>query len=236
MIRINLLPVREVERASSRRKELLMAGGFMCITLAVVVLVHFFQAAQLNSAGAQLSALESAMVKINKQNQDLEKIKQQTKDLEDKVKVVRLLTSPERRASAVHILDDLSVSTPERLWLIGFTATKGAAKINGKAVDNQTIATFAHNLSSSPYFQKVEIRETAQEAQAPAPGTRAGAGRTQPLDAPASVLMTRFLIEASLSNLPGAVKEGAPAERGEEKVQEEGRVSKPVSSSGGEGR
>src|SRR2546422_2864043 len=49
--------------------------GFMCITLAVVVLVHFFQAAQLNSAGAKLSALESAMVKINKQNQDLEKIK-----------------------------------------------------------------------------------------------------------------------------------------------------------------
>ena len=103
-------------------------------------------------------------------------------------------------------------------------------------MDNQTIATFAHNLSSSPYFQKVEIRETAQEAQAPAPGTRAGAGRTQPLDAPASVLMTRFLIEASLSNLPGAVKEGAPVERGEEKVQEESRVSKPVSSSGGEGR
>src|SRR2546428_3123667 len=176
-----------------------------------------------------VNGVQTCALPIYKQNQDLEKIKQQTKDLEDKVKVVRLLTSPERRASAVHILDDLSVSTPERLWLIDFTATMGAAKINGKAVDNQTIATFAHNLSSSPYFQKVEIRETAQEAQAPAPGTRAGAGRTQPLDAPASVLMTRFLIEASLSNLPGAVKESAPAERGEEKVQEESRVSKPVS-------
>src|SRR5437762_11731234 len=152
MIRINLLPVREVERASSRRKELLMAGGFMCITLAVVVLVHFFQAAQLNSAGVKLSALESAMVKINKQNQDLEKIKQQTKDLEDKIKVVRLLTSPARRASAVHILDDLSISTPEHLWLTDFTASQGADKINGKDVDNHTFAMITNNVSTYDYF------------------------------------------------------------------------------------
>jgi len=68
--------------------------------------------------------------------------------------VVRLLTSVERRSASVHILDDLSSSTPEYLWLTDFTELKGAAKINGRAVDNQTIASFARDLARSKYFQK----------------------------------------------------------------------------------
>ena len=47
MIRINLLPTGEVEGASSRRKELILAGGLFTLTLAAVSSVHFFQGARI---------------------------------------------------------------------------------------------------------------------------------------------------------------------------------------------
>lgn len=222
MIRINLLPVREVEEASSRRKELLLAGGLIAVTLAAVVSVHFFQAIRINSISTELADLESALVKIRQQNKDLERMEQQKKDLEDRIRVVRQLTSAERRTASVHILDDLSSSTPDQLWLTDFTESKGAAKISGKAVDNQTIASFAHNLSSSRYFQKIEIRETAQEVQAADVGRRTAAGRTRQQDSPPGVLMTRFLIEASVNYLPSMTPGSSAEGKGEAKKPEAG--------------
>jgi type IV pilus assembly protein PilN len=226
MIRINLLPVREVEEASSRRKELLLAGGLIAVTLAAVVSVHFFQAIRINSISTELADLESALVKIRQQNKDLERMEQQKKDLEDKIRVVRQLTSAERRTASVHILDDLSSSTPDQLWLTDFTETKGAAKISGKAVDNQTIASFAHNLSSSRYFQKIEIRETAQEVQTADADRRTAVGRTRQQDSPLGVLMTRFLIEASVNYLP-SMTPGSSAE-GQGRREEAGNRGEQV--------
>ncbi|MBI3302285.1 MAG: PilN domain-containing protein, partial [Deltaproteobacteria bacterium] len=158
------------------------------------------------------------------------------KDLEDKIRVVRLLTSPERRAASVHILDDLSASTPEQLWLTEFAEAKGVAKISGKAVDNQTIAAFARNLSGSRYFQKVEIRETSQEAPpAVDPRNRPGAGKPLPVDSPPAVSMTKFLIEVSLNYTLSMGGAGAPEGKEEGKGQKAGG-SKPAKKTGaGEG-
>jgi Tfp pilus assembly protein PilN len=199
MIRINLLPTREVAAASSRRQQLVLAGGIIACAFAVIVVGHFFQAARLESVNTELEGLQAAIVNIRKQNQELEKMAQQRKDLEEKIRVARQLLSPERRAAAVHILDDLSASTPADLWLTDFTEINGAAKINGKAVDNQTIAAFARNLSDSPYFRNVEIRETAKEIQQIESRRRTASSRPQSIDSPQGIAMTRFLIEASLN-------------------------------------
>ena len=224
MIRINLLPTGEVEGASSRRKELILAGGLFTLTLAAVSSVHFFQGARINTVSAQLSQAENQMAIIRKQNQEVEKLEKQQKDLERKIRVVNLLTSPARRAASIHILDDLSDSAPQMLWLIEFTETRGAAKINGKAVDNQTIATFARKLSNSQYFKKVEIRETVQEK--PIVDVRKqAAGKKGPALDILPIPVTRFLVEASIDYLPGIEKE-VPREGTEQESVQKGENSK----------
>jgi type IV pilus assembly protein PilN len=206
MIHINLLPTNEIEEASSRRKELLLAGGLFAITLAAVLSVYFFQETRLNAVNHELSRLENEMVVIRKQNQDLEKIERQKKETEGKIRVVHLLTSPARRAAPVHIFDDLSDSAPQMLWLTEFTEVKGAAKINGRSVDNQTIAAFARKLSNSRYFKKVEIRETVQEKPVANPRNQAAGGKGAPVAAP-PIPVTRFLVEAAIDYLPGVAPE-----------------------------
>ena len=161
MIRINLISAREVEAASSRKTELIFLGVGLAALLGSLAWVHLGTQNDLQVASTQVEKLEKDVETIRKQNQEIEKLERQKSEVEKKLKVVRLLTSAERRAASIHILDDLSSSTPEYLWLTDFTEVKGSAKINGKAVDNQTIASFARDLSRSKYFQKVSINDQA---------------------------------------------------------------------------
>ena len=196
MIHINLLPTREVEEASSRRKEVAIAGGILILALTAVSAIHLFQLQNLRLAQAKVDGLESQITQIRKQNKELNELIKKKDLLENKLKAVKSLTSPQRRSVSVRILDDLSLSTPELLWITDFTGTNGVAKIQGESVDNQTIATFAHNLANSLRFQNVEIRETVQEAQN-SNSRRRGRRRRKDENEP-TVRVQRFLIEASI--------------------------------------
>ena len=161
---------------------------------------YLSQQSTVSSLDATAAILETELVNIRQQDQEFKKMQDQKKEIEDKLYIVGTLTSKERRAAPVHILDDLSASAPEYLWLTDFTERGGAARINGKAVDNQTIASFANDLAKSRYFQKVEIRETAQEDVATAP-QRVSPGGKQALPQP-QIPVKKFLIESTINYLP----------------------------------
>jgi type IV pilus assembly protein PilN len=222
MIRINLLSVREVEQASSRRKEIVLAGGLIVLTCLGVVIAYLLQGGRVNEVDTELQRATKALEQTRQYNQELEKSEQQKKEIEAKVQVVRLLTSPRRRASSVHILDDLSVSMPESLWLTDFVENKGVAKISGKAADNQTIASFAHNLSGSAYFRNVEIRETVQEVPTTTEPRRRGA-KAGAVDTALAPPVTKFLIEARINYVPGLPEESAQTGAEEAQEKKDGR-------------
>lgn len=217
MIHINLLPVRVTQQASSRRKELGIAGGMLATTLLAILATHLFQSSQLQDATETVSGLEGQVAALNEKNKDLEKLKRQKKDLEERLRVVSLLTSPQRRMASVRILDDLSSSTPEFLWLTEYLENKNNVQIRGKATDNQTIAAFARNLSTSQVFRSIEIRETQQESQVVAGRNRQGRDAAKNTPAP-SVMMTKFLIEA-------AVSYGQPIETADSQQEEQDSAS-----------
>lgn len=211
MIRINLISARETEAASSRNAEFVLLGLGLAALLVALAWSYLGTQSELEAVTAQVQKLEGDVETIRKQNQEIEQLEQQKSDVEKKLKVVRMLTSAERRSASVHILDDLSSSTPEYLWLTDFNEAKGSARITGRAVDNQTIASFARDLARSKYFQKVEIRETAQEDPNRNPQQVTG---SQPIP------VKRFLIEAVVNYIPPTRKtaaDGAASEGGKDK-------------------
>ena len=217
MIRINLLGGREGEEASSRKKEGTLFAGTLGIILAGIAMVYFSQLSILRALDERTTTLQTEMTKIRQQDQEFNNLEQHKKETENKLQVVGSLTSKERRSAPVHVLDDLSSSAPEYLWLTEFAERGGAAKINGRAVDNQTIAAFANDLAKSRYFQKVEIRETVQEDGTNAP-VRSTTAAKQPQP---PVPVKRFLIETTINYLPGvpqqpSTPEGKSAEQGKE--------------------
>ena len=163
MIHINLLPVRDVETAPARRKEIVIAGLILCLACAAIARLHVVQSQQREAARAQVTGLESEIRQIRKEAREVQELVRKQDLLVQRLQAITSLTSPQRRSASVRILDDLSRSTPDLLWLTHFSEAKGRVQIQGAAVDNQTIAAFARNLARSPYFERVEIRETVQE-------------------------------------------------------------------------
>lgn len=207
MIRINLLPAKESQQALGQRQQraLIALGG--TVALLIMVLPYMLQAHQLSTLERETSAVQEEIKHFDervKEVRDLDKLKV---ELQTKLRIIDDLNN--KRVGPARVLGDLSVATPDNLWLVDFKETANAATITGLALDNQTIALFMRQLQSSPYFHGVDLVETTQSS--PARGVSTG-------NAPA---FKRFIISAGIDYfgrggrpaepVGDAAKPGAPA-------------------------
>ena len=199
-IRINLLEDVGQETSSPHHVELVLAGGTIAASAILVWYLYIGQSNLVSGTVLELANLETELEAMRKQNAEVIQLEKDKVELEKKIEVVQRLTSPQRRAASVRILDDLSLNTPEFLWLTEFAEKAGSVRMNGKAIDNQTVASFAHNLAKSPYFENIEIRETVQEES---DSQRAGA----------PVALTRFLIESGVNYFRDSVKDSSKIQK-----------------------
>jgi len=163
MIRINLLPTQEAERAAGRRQEL--AVGTFVLVLAVVGLfaAHAWQRLCLGSLQRQVRRVTVELADIQGPYADVTHMEQQKQELRDKLRVIGELEA--KKVGPVRILADLSTATPDKLWLTEFTETSGKLKLSGLGVDEQTVADFLRRLGAVPFFHGVDLEETSQVDQ-----------------------------------------------------------------------
>jgi type IV pilus assembly protein PilN len=160
VIRINLLPVREVEREAGRRQETRLV--YLCVALVVVALggIEVVSRMRLAPLKTEHAKLQADIVALDKKSAELAKLEGQRKDLEEKLKTIATLEA--KKIGPVQVLADLSDSAPEQVWLMEFKESGGLATISGLGLDDQTIANFMRNLGSSPFFDNVDLVETQQ--------------------------------------------------------------------------
>jgi len=163
MIRINLLPTEEVERAADQRQQIATVGLVAVIAVFGFVLFHSVQAARFATTQRRLNQVNQELQQIAGQFGDVVKMEAQQKELEEKLKVITQLEA--KSSGPVRMLTDLSSATPDKLWLTEFAETGGSIKMLGFGVDEQTIADFLRRLDASPYFRGVDLEETTQVTQ-----------------------------------------------------------------------
>jgi Tfp pilus assembly protein PilN len=163
MIRINLLPTEEVERAADQRQQIATIGLVVAISVLILIVVHSIQAARFAATERRVESVREELQAIAGPFADVMKIQAQQRELEEKLKVITQLEA--RSGGPVKMLSDLSGATPDKLWLNEFAETGGAAKMSGFSVDEQTIADFLRRLSTSSYFAGVDLEETTQVTQ-----------------------------------------------------------------------
>src|SRR5581483_6112177 len=140
MIRINLIPAEETERAAGRRRDLAVGTIALSVLAVAFVLAHVWQGVQLRMANRQLEWLTAEPKKIEGDYADVTKIEQQKTELREKLRVIAQLEA--KKVGPVRILADLAAATPDKLWLTEFSDTAGALKLTGLGVDDHTVADF----------------------------------------------------------------------------------------------
>lgn len=151
MIRINLLPHRQIKRAERQREfnlMVLMAAGAAC---AVVFLGWQFLGVQKDYQLERNGRLEKAITSLDKKITDIKDLKEQISNVLERKQIVENLQT--NRSQSIVILDELTRQLPEGLYLKSIKQTGNLITLEGFADTNARVATLVRNLSVSNWME-----------------------------------------------------------------------------------
>ena len=160
MIEINLLPVREAKKKETLRFQLSIFVLTLLLSLMVIAYLKWNADRREKHVDTQTKVVQEEIVKLNKVVGEIDRLKKQRAKLQQKLAVIKKLEKG--RLSAVYVLDELSEKIPEKVWIEKLDRAGNKVKIEGVALDNETIANFMTLLERSKYFAGVELELTQQ--------------------------------------------------------------------------
>jgi len=163
MVRINLLPVREIKRRAQAKQQI----TFFVLAVVSLLVLLFLAGFQQSSKAGQL---QQELTKVKQEKQRYTKILNQIKKLEkDKALVEKQIdiieTLKSESSLTVHVLDEVAKITPKkRMWLTTLSQSGGSLQLAGMALDNRTIAKYMEELKQSPYIKDVNLANSSLQS------------------------------------------------------------------------
>lgn len=164
MIKINLLPVRAAKKKETLRQQISIAALSLVFLIIMIGYFHFGISKRITEVNAQIDAAKMELTKTKAQIGEVSKFKEAKKVLEDKLGVIATLKKG--KAGPVKMLDDLSMVTPDKLWISSFKEKEAGISVEGLAISNEVIAKLMTELEKSPFFKDIELVVTEQVEQA----------------------------------------------------------------------
>jgi len=164
MIRINLLPHREIRRKQQQQQFFILLGSVVVIGAAIWFAVHTYLEDQLNNQVSRNRYLQSEIEKLDKQIAEIQKLKDQTAALLARKRVVETLQGT--RSEVVHLLDQLVRQLPDGVYLKSIKQAGTRVTISGFTQSQARVSTLMRNLESSPYLENpglIEIKAAQQK-------------------------------------------------------------------------
>ncbi len=163
MIRINLLPAR-----AAQRKEQLLGQLIALVLSTMVVLVGcagFYVSLQAGIANEkkEIARKQDEINQLRKTIGEVAHYKKLQQELRGKLDVLEKLQ--DGKTGPVHLLEELSSSLPEKLWITSFKESNGQIKIDGIGFNEESVARFLENLEASTYYGGVELQIIEQSEQ-----------------------------------------------------------------------
>ena len=173
MIRINLLSVEKPIAATASRgpkfslnlsdKAGPIAALFVLAGCAGYIALDYLNLQQQDAALHQeLIAARAEKARLQPILREVERFEAQKRDLQQRVNLIEELR--QNQVGPVHMLDQISRSMPDRLWLLDMKQTGNDVSLDGKTSTLSSLADFVANLEASGYFAKpVEITNSEEE-------------------------------------------------------------------------
>jgi type IV pilus assembly protein PilN len=174
MIRINLLTL-EATRPKRRKRisiDLAQKVPIACSFILVgtgLLLGWWYWSLQKESArlAEEVTAAEQETARLRTLIVQVQQFERQRAQLTQRVSLIETLRRGQ--SGPVHLVDEVSRSLPEMLWLTGMTQQANEVIVEGRCISLSSLSDFVANLESSAYFKKpVEIVDS--QIETPQPG------------------------------------------------------------------
>jgi len=161
MIRINLLPIRQLKKRQRLKAELAGFSAALLLVLFVLVVGWFVLAGKITNLKDELVALEKKKQSYQPIIKQIDALKKEKQVVEQKLDSIKKLQAGAQ--ITVRVLDEVASRTPtSRMWLNSLQHSTGRLQLQGIALDNETIALYMQQLDASEYFEKTELTSSAQ--------------------------------------------------------------------------
>lgn len=157
MMRINLLPHRQMKRAIRQREFGLMALMALGAACAVVFMGWTFLSAKKDSQLERNNRLEQAIVKLDAEIADINGLKDEISSLLERKQVVENLQV--NRSESIIILDEITRQLPEGLYLKSIKQQGNLITLLGVADSQARIAALVSKLSASNWVESPNLIE-----------------------------------------------------------------------------
>jgi type IV pilus assembly protein PilN len=161
MIRINLRPVRISKRLEAVRRELLIGSIGLAGLFLAAFAFYSMLGGEVEEVKGENASMKQELDQLSKTVKRVEEVDAMKTDLETKLGVINTLKA--RKAGPVHMMDEISIATPEKLTLTGLSEKDGRILLEGFALNHEIIAQFNSNLEMSDWFDEVFLIEIQEE-------------------------------------------------------------------------
>jgi type IV pilus assembly protein PilN len=155
--RINLLPHREERRKRARQHFYVLAGGTSIVGILIVVAVHGFYAARIETQIDRNRFLKNENTKLDKEIAEIQKLKDEIQALLARKQVIETLQTD--RATTVHMLEQLVRQMPEGVYLRSVAQKGMRVNLLGYAQSNARVSTLMRNIEASPWLSNPGLVE-----------------------------------------------------------------------------
>lgn len=157
MIKINLLPHRQIRRAERQREFGLMAALVAVVMAAILFVSWSYIKSRIEDQQSRNQRLQDEITRLDSEIVAITGLKDQIKRVLERKQIVEGLQSD--RNQAVSVLDELARQLPEGVTLKSIKQNGNEIDLRGVADTNARVATLVHNLSASALMQNPNLVE-----------------------------------------------------------------------------
>jgi type IV pilus assembly protein PilN len=154
MIKVNLLGVERPKRTRislGGPSRLVGIGAIVVVLVGGMGYVWWSMSARMGVLQQQKAQRTQELAALKEKVKEVESFESNKKSYEEKIGIIEQLRK--NQVGPVRLLDDLSQSLPDRVWLTSLLEQSGKVELEGKAVTNAEIVEFINNLKASRHIK-----------------------------------------------------------------------------------
>jgi type IV pilus assembly protein PilN len=146
MVRVNLLPIREILRKRELKQFLLLTAVIVASTFGLMVCTAVFFSWKISSLEKDKTVHETKLNQLKQKNKEIEDLKNRIARLQRQVDTIEKLTKI--RDTPAPFMAALALAIPDEVWVTGITKTGRSFALDGVGVDNTVVVNFVQRLQS----------------------------------------------------------------------------------------
>lgn len=144
MVRINLLPIRDILRKRELKQFIMVAVSALVAVIAICALTYVIFSIKEANLEAERKSQQQALEKLKVKNKEITELRNEITRLQKQVDTIQKLTKI--RDTPAPFMAALSLAIPDAVWVKTITKTHKNFTLAGTGVDNTVVVNFVERL------------------------------------------------------------------------------------------